>query len=173
MTPKWELLMDGTDTPVAWIDHRANSRFAICSLNTTGTLDDLVLDKETGLIWPRNAGIGGGAMNWLDANTTVRTTKIASRAGWRLPSVEELSSLVDARRSGPALPAGHPFLNVQHGAGVWAYWSCTNHENPGASAWFVNFTDGGVGLGSKGGNPPVLGFAWPVRGGSAGVNWNW
>jgi uncharacterized protein DUF1566 len=90
-----------------------------------------------------------------------------------LPTVEELSSLVDTRRSNPALPVGHPFVSVQAGATDPVYWTSTNHENPTAAAWFVNFNSGAAGLGTKGGSPQILGFVWPVRGGRGGVNWNW
>ena len=112
-------------------------------------------------------------MNWLDANTTTRELKLVGRIGWRLPTVEELSSLIDTRHSDPALPTGHPFLSVQFGIGVWAYWTSTNSENPSGAAWFVNLGSGGAGLATKGGNPEVLGFVLPVRGGRGDVNWNW
>lgn len=171
--PIWELFIDGTDTSVSWIDHKPNTRFAIYDLGgASNRADDLVLDKETGLIWPRNANPKGSALNWLDANTTCRELRIADRIGWRLPTVEELSSLIDTRRTNPALPVGHPFVSVQFGQGVWAYWSSTNFENPSAAAWFVNLGSGGAGLATKGA-PQVLGFIWPVRGGRGGVNWNW
>jgi ABC-type glycerol-3-phosphate transport system substrate-binding protein len=172
--PIWELFNDGSDASVPWKDHQPNRRFAIFNPGgTTTPLDDLVWDKETGLIWPRNANLNGAALNWLDANTSCRTLMVANRIGWRLPRVEELSSLVDHRYTNPALPQGHPFMSVQAGSGVWGYWSSTNHENPDAAAWFVNFTTGDAGLATKGGNPQVLGFIWPVRGGCGGVNWNW
>jgi hypothetical protein len=168
--PIWELFIDGSDTPVAWIDNKPNRRFAIYNPGgTSDKSDDLVLDKETGLIWPRNANPKVTALNWLDANTASREFKLANRIGWRLPTVEELSSLIDTRNSSPALPTGHPFLLVQVGEAAPAYWTCTNNENPSACAWFVNLTSGGAGLGSK----SILGFVWPVRAGRGGVNWNW
>jgi hypothetical protein len=171
--PIWGLFIDGTDTSVVWIDHRPNTRFAIYNpAGTNNPEDDLVLDKETGLIWPRNANLTGNALNWLDANTTCREAKIANRIGWRLPTVEELSSLIDARRLNPALPTGHPFVQVQFGQGVWAYWTSTNSENPCGAAWFVNLGSGDAGLATKGGNPQALGFVWPIRGGRGSVNWN-
>jgi hypothetical protein len=173
-TPMWRLFLDGTDTPVPWIDHKPNTRFTIYNPSGTSTpADDVVLDKETGIIWPRNANLKNSAFNWLDANTTCRELKLANRTGWRLPTVEELSSLIDPRLINPALPTGHPFIGVQFGQGVWAYWTSTNYENPSAAAWFVNLGNGGAALAAKGGNPQPLGFVWPVRGGRGGVNWNW
>jgi hypothetical protein len=172
--PIWELFEDGTATPVAWQDHQPNPRFAIYSSGgATNPNDDLVWDKETGLIWPRNTNPKTNAMTWLDANTTCREFKLANRTGWRLPTVEELSSLIHTRNSTPALPTGHPFLSVQFGDGVWGYWTSTNQENPAVSAWFVHLGSGGAGLAGKGSNPTSLGFMWPVRGGRGGVSWNW
>jgi hypothetical protein len=173
-SPIWELFIDTTDTPVPWIDHRPNLRFSIYNPGGTRTPDDdLVLDKETGLIWPRHANLRGSPFNWLDANTTTRELRFATRIGWRLPTIEELSSLVDTRNTNPALPANHPFVSVQYGDDLPAYWASTNDENPTGSAWFVNFGAGAAGLATKGGNPQVVGFVWPVRGGRGGVNWNW
>jgi len=170
--PVWELFADGTDTSVAWVDHVPNRRFAIYNPGgTTSKADDVVLDKETGLIWPRHANLSAGPLNWLDANTTSRELKLANRIAWRLPTVEELSSLVDTRYTNPALPVGHPFVSVQVGDGVGAYWTSTNHENSSAAAWFVNLGSGAAGLASKGVTPEVLGYVWPVRAGLGGVSW--
>ena len=167
--PIWEIFVDGTDKPVAWADWKPNPRFATYS-DKSG---DLVLDKETCLIWPRNANLSGNALNWLDANTTCRQVKLANRIGWRLPTVEELSSLIDTRNSNPALPTGHPFVSVQFDAAAPTYWTCTDYEDPSAGAWFVNLGSGDAGLATKGGNPQILGFVWPVRAGNGGVSWNW
>jgi hypothetical protein len=167
--PVWDLFIDGTDTSVAWLDHKPNTRFAVYNPGgTANPADDLVLDKETGLVWPRSANLRVDPMNWLDANTTTRELRFATRIAWRLPTVEELSSLVDTRRSNPALPTGHPFVAVQFGGGIPAYWTSTNHENPTNAAWFVNFAAGAPGLLTKTEN----GFVWPVRGGRGGVSWN-
>lgn len=178
-TPIWELLQSGSNTSVLWVDHGPNQRFAVYdprgngnTNNPTTLADDLVLDRETGLIWARDASLIG-LQNWLDANTLCRKLELGNRSGWRLPAVEELSSLVDPSQSGLALPTGHPFVNVQYGAGVDAYWTCTNCENPTDAAWFVNFWRGAgphlAGLGNK----SILCHVWPVRGGSNGNSWNW
>jgi hypothetical protein len=112
-------------------------------------------------------------MNWLDANTTCRTQVLALRTGWRLSTVEELSSLIDHRATNPALPQGQPFVSVQASTNVWAYWTSTNHENLGDRV-VRQFRGWRRQSGNEGGgNPHVLGFVWPVRGGLDGVNWKW
>lgn len=160
----WNLFQDGTDIPVNWVPHAPNTRFSIF---TPDGVTYLVQDKQTGLIWPRNANFLNTVHNWLDTNTICRDLAICNRKGWRVPTVEELSSLIDTRSQNPSLPAGHPFISVQ--TTTWSYWTCTNHENPTASAWFVNFADGGVGLCTKSAD----GYLWPVYGGFSGVSWNW
>ena len=177
--PIWNIIKDGASEPVNWIDHNQNPRFSIYDpqndsdpANLSTLSDDLVLDKETRLIWTRDANLIG-QHNWLDANTLCREFSLGNRSGWRLPSVEELSSLVDLSQADLALPVGHPFINVQYGSGVNSYWTSTNHENPDAAAWFVNLWQGG--------GPPLAGLlgksepghVWPVRGGLVGNNWNW
>ena len=172
--PLWKMFRSGTNTSVVWKDYPSNPRFAIYdskndsnAANPATFSDDLVHDKETGLVWTRDANLLG-QHNWLDANTLCREVELGNRSGWRLPAVEELSSLVDPSQPNLALPAGHPFVNVQFGSGDPAYWSSTNSENPTAAAWFVNFWRGAgphlVGLGNK----SIPGFVWPVRGGTGG-----
>ncbi len=45
---------------------------------------------------------------------------------WRLPNSKELFSLVDRSQSDPALPAEHPFTNIQPDVGD-LYWSSTSY----------------------------------------------
>lgn len=178
-SPIWNIFKDESSEPVDWVIHKQNPRFATFDpngdsdpANPNSLSDDLVLDKETGLVWTRDAN-PIGQYNWLDANTLCREFSLSNRSGWRLPSVEELSSLLDLKQPDLALPVNHPFINVQYGSGVNAYWTSTNHENPDAAAWFVNFWRGAgphlSGLASKG----IQGYIWPVRGGVVGNNWNW
>jgi len=101
---------DGTDKSVKWIDHSPNPRFAIYDSNTpTDEADDVVLDKETGLVWERAPS--SGMMNWDTAVCNCYDKYLGGRKGWRLPTIEELTSFVDPNNN-PTLPVGHPFSNV-------------------------------------------------------------
>jgi hypothetical protein len=54
------LLAQEKTKSLKWVDHKPNPRFAIYDPGTpTDKGDDLVLDKEKGLIWTRNANLAG------------------------------------------------------------------------------------------------------------------
>ena len=91
-----------------------------------------VTDNLTRLIWMKNAN-AFGTLTWADALTTANTLESGtygltdgSKAGdWRLPNVRELQSLLDYGRTNPALPAVHPFTEVQSSD----YWSSTTYAD--------------------------------------------
>ena len=77
---------------------------------------------------------------------------------WRLPTIEELSSLVDNSNSEPSLPSDHPFNNIQSGR----YWTTTTVAWLTTQAWYVDFTNGSAGSEDK---DPTTYCHWCVRGG--------
>lgn len=98
-----------------------------------------VLDKETGLVWEKSPDATSRA--WAPAIIFAYQKQVGGRKGWRLPTVEELASLIDTSVSGfPKLPSGHPFTNVQ----LNRYWSSTTYVLTTSNAWDVNIGDGAV-----------------------------
>ena len=118
-----------------------------------------VLDRETGLVWERSPSTA--LTTWHVAHVRCNEfVTLGSRLGWRLPTVNEFASLVDPSQSNPALPAGHPFANVQV---TDYYWSATGDSRSSNNKWVVGFfDDGDVGNGR---DKDVPRLAWCVRGG--------
>ena len=115
-----------------------------------------VLDHETGLVWERIPA--QTEVTWGTARSQCVNRTIGGRKGWRLPSVSELTSLIDptVAAPGPTLQAGHPFV-VQSAR----YWSASTTTDAPTFAWFVNFSNGSEFNFSKTGTC----HAWCVRGG--------
>ncbi len=116
-----------------------------------------VLDKETALVWEQSPA---GFMTWFTALSHCFTKKTDGRGGWRMPTIEELHSLVDPTQNDPPLPSGHLFSTNVQSSGYWS--STTNPSgilNPEART--VIFSSGFVFSNSKANN----GFVWCVRGG--------
>lgn len=125
-----------------------------------------VFDRETGRVWERSPGNTDGdrdvddndKVTWFTALSHCYQLEVGGRKGWRLPTIEELASLVDASQANPALPAGQPFSDVQSSL----YWSATTNAVDTSFAWGVDFLGGRVDVVS--GKIGSL-FAWCVRGG--------
>jgi hypothetical protein len=119
-----------------------------------------VLDKETGLVWEQSPIPQMGTTFWEDAITFCVQREISNRKGWRLPTIAELASLIDTTTSNPALSPGNPFTGVVSGT---HYWSVSTYVPEPNSAWFVNFSDGGVHAQDKH-DFAASGSPWCVRG---------
>jgi len=131
------------------------SRFTI--LSAFG--DAAVRDDETGLVWEKT--LETAEMSWTDARAVSADKNVGGRKGWRLPSISELTSLIDPSiQSGPTLPIGHPFTNVL----MDVYWSATSVTDNPKSAWLVFFDTGKATFAFK----TITFHVWCVRGSTAG-----
>jgi len=150
--PSWSQALPANDTG----DPCNSSRFK-CVLQTVAQLEGAaVLDRETGLVWERTPS--AGLFDWNDAQSHCNELIVGNRMGWRLPTVQELTSL--AEPTGPlGLPSGHPFSS----APVTGAWSATTRANNATCGWNVIFAfPGNLGTCSLKINPDRT---WCVRGG--------
>ncbi|MEW6104352.1 MAG: DUF1566 domain-containing protein [bacterium] len=120
-----------------------------------------VTDNLTGLMWTRNANLAG-ARTWQGALDYVAGMNTGANPNygytdWRLPNINELESLIDAERHSPALPSGHPFINVASDG----YWSSSSYAPNTGSAWIVYMYDGYLYALYKSSSH----YVWPVRSG--------
>jgi hypothetical protein len=80
--------------------------------------NEAVLDKETQLVWQRTPG--GTVRFWGSAISSCFGTRTGGRGGWRLPTMPELTSLIDPTQDHPPLPVGHPFDLSNLTGDVWS-----------------------------------------------------
>ncbi len=102
--------------------------------------DGTVTDTCTGLIWQKVTA--PGTHTWCEALAYCESLDLAGHEDWRLPSVRELQSIADYGRK---VPSAVPVF----GALSESYWSSTSYAFDSASAWYVNFFGGWVGIGDK------------------------
>ncbi len=122
--------------------------------------NEAVLDMETGLVWERSPD--PGSRTWVAAKDFCYLKVLGGRGGWRLPTIEELASLIDQSHSRPALPGNHPFMNIQSDTMLSSvYWSDTTRAALTSQGHAVYFFNGGVGWLAK--TSPA--YTWCVRGG--------
>lgn len=118
---------------------------------------EAVLDQDTGLLWERSPATA--RTDWKAARSYCLNKAIGGQRGWRLPSIVELTSLLDpsVQDSDAMLPVGHPFLNNPSGF----YWSSST-DGEFSKAWHLHLSNGHVHMTSKASAFKV----WCVRGGS-------
>ncbi len=110
-----------------------------------------VRDNKTGLVWEQSPQLA--LFDWDMAQRRCSSD-------WRVPTVQELSTLVDRSSIDVKLPAGHPFANVEPAI----YWSATEGRNSTAYGSFVNFSSGRAATLEK----YMPAFVWCVRAGMNG-----
>lgn len=106
--------------PPMWDTKKPKGRFAVLAPFN----GEAVLDRETGLLWTKSPGFGspcGLSASWSSALFCCMNAVVGGRLGWRLPSLQELVTLLDATASPADLPAGHPFTGVPG-----EYWTATS-----------------------------------------------
>lgn len=121
---------------------------------------ETVQDLLTGLVWSRDANPASFPLTWqesLDFVANLNRERHMGWADWRLPNRRELRSLLSFQEKKPALPAGHPFINVFLG---W-YWSSTTAAIHPAYAWYVHMEGARMFYGHK----EQYCLLWPVRSG--------
>ena len=104
--------------------------------------DGTVTDNVTSLIWQKEDDDTDRI--WDDANSYCNDLPLAGHPDWRLPSKKELMSIVD-------YGTYHPSIDTTYFTGINSrcYWSSTTYAFYSSDAWYVDFSYGYVGYGSK------------------------
>jgi hypothetical protein len=126
--------------------------------------DGTVTDLTTGMMWTLRANLR--QMGWDDAIQYCNDLHYVGYDDWRLPTRDELATLVDSRFRFPALSnacgtgkwtQGDAFTGVRSSR----YWSSTPHTSLSDGAWYVHLSDGEENYWHKSNRT----YVWPVRSG--------
>lgn len=105
---------------------------------------DVVVDEDTGLMWQDSADVSVVKKDWDNAMGYYCTgLELGGYDDWRLPSIDELMSIVDKSRYEPAIKK--IFNNTKN---TW-YYSSSDYEGDSSRAWLAHFRSGGDGYGDK------------------------
>ena len=141
---------------------KVSSRFTIGK----GAEANCITDNLTGLMWIRdlNTVNGGKAMWHLEAFDLIAksntTSGFCGHSDWYIPTINELSSLINYGVNTQILLNTQGFDNVKGSTAYDMYWSSTSYFNTTADAWGIYFFDGGGFTANVG---MSLRNLWPVR----------
>ncbi len=103
-------------------------------------IGDIVKDNVSKLEWQDD--VVGSSMRWESAIGYCEGLTLEGYSDWRLPNINELTSIVDRSKVGPAIVQG--FENTSS-----SYWSSTTLESSKNAAWYLYFYYGTVDYASK------------------------
>ena len=102
-----------------------------------------ITDTETDLMWQQQAL---EKRDWDGAMSYAKGLTIGGHSDWRLPTIDELKTLVDEERRDPAID---PIFTDTKSS---CYWSSTTSAGSTSYAWSVYFYDGYADYGNKTGS---------------------
>jgi hypothetical protein len=102
--------------------------------------DGAILDTRTNLLWQQNPPKEG--MTWQEANKYCKSLTLAGYKDWRLPTFDELKTLINKKYN--------PTIDSIFKCVLSYYWSSSSYVFFPSYAWFVSFYDGYVDGGRKG-----------------------
>ncbi len=95
--------------------------------------NEMVTDSTTGLVWQDTTP---ATRTWVSAIAYCEALTLGGNSDWRLPNLNELTSIVDDTTSNPAISS--VFVNTISNY----YWSSTTNAGDTTRAWVVYFFNG-------------------------------
>ena len=95
----------------------------------------VVKDITTGLVWQREVPDGNFSLE--EAKDYARELRLGGLTDWRVPTKEELESIVDRAKFNPAID-----IEVFPNTPSSHFWTCSPSAYSSHSAWIVNFSLG-------------------------------
>lgn len=150
----------GQDVPCAGSGQDGETNFTQADQAARFDIQDkVVTDRKTGLTWSRSASPAEFPITWAEAfqyTTELNRQDCRRIHNWRLPTRRELFSLISHQQINPALPEGHPFMDVTP---VY-YWTASKCKRLTDQAWYIHLGGGRIYRGMQHGSYML----WPVAG---------
>jgi hypothetical protein len=102
---------------------------------------DVVIDHATGLMWQQSGS--SDPMEYEEAWLYIKQVnreRFAGYSDWRLPTVDELLSLMEPTEQAYGLSYINPIFDAMRQRKCWS----ADKEMPRSSRWFINFLDGSL-----------------------------
>lgn len=106
----------------------------------------VIFDNQTGLMWMQSPL--DNLFTWGEACTIKHS--FGGFDDWRLPTIEELTSIIDYSKDNPSIDGVFWFVDKNY------FWSSSPDVGNANYAWYVNFSNGSV-------NNYYRNNAFPVR----------
>jgi len=124
------------------IQNRVNNHFKT-KIEKLGSLTkEMVYYPAKNLVWQDNKKVKTIALKWKDAHQYCKNLKFQKYRNWRLPTKDELISIVDKSRK-PSIKKEFHNINTN------GYWSASSGKGYKSSAWSIYFANGRIYASSK------------------------
>jgi hypothetical protein len=120
-------------------------RGAASSSNFIDNGDGTITDSSTGLMWEQSPA--ATTYTWKQAKDYCEKLTLGGHSDWRLPTRNELQTLVNYSRFNPAISMSYfPAIRKSYFPGTAAsyYWTSTTSADSFGVAWYVHFKYGYV-----------------------------
>jgi len=110
----------------------------LLSLLLLGSLNakDVILDTSTNLLWQDAAENKSLSITYKESQEYCAKLVIAEYSDFRIPTLQELQSIIDYNNYKPAIINGFNYAPNE------TYWSSTPSAKDNAFLWNINFTKG-------------------------------
>jgi len=97
---------------------------------------NVVLDKKNAIYWQDDLASQENSQDWDDAVEYCHKLVLNSMNNWRLPTFNELLSIVDYSRVDPAINPVFEYVNED------TYWTSVDFSATSSRAWTIDFRTG-------------------------------
>lgn len=116
--------------------------YQIGTASSYSRIGEAVIDNITKLQWQDDTEVKSTKRNWNEAKNYCSNLSMNEYKDWRLPTIDELKTLIDYSKYNPALDSS--FKNEDSENFGYSYWSSTSYASASSEIWSVDFYQGTI-----------------------------